>query len=429
MAKLDSSHHTALHLERARVTCITSLSPYRPLFLRVQSPFESSAGRADTPTPLPCFDQVPQARKCNHCPPLPPYQFCHKPHSVNSLVPVGVLCFACRLSARVSQETESYYGHKPHSILCTRHPPTICHPRAREAPTEPSLVNNQADQTTYSNVTFTSISNPPANAQEADRASPVSAAPPLPHGYNQAPATQNESHIHPQLRSSHDSTASSGYAPVPSMMPAGLSPTSDQSGSMSGPTATLVVPAGGLSDGGEGGADGRKAKRELSQSKRAAQNRAAQRAFRQRKEGYIKKLEQQVRDYVEMENSYKVLQTENYSLREYVIHLQSRLLDAQGEYPQPPPNINLAHPHAPPTVATAPEPTQPASVTPAPNSLEVAAQAVAGLSRSEHLAGRDAFPNKYEPGARTDDDARTAEEITRQLQADGSAESLPTAAM
>ncbi|KAK3369068.1 hypothetical protein B0T24DRAFT_595849 [Lasiosphaeria ovina] len=191
---------------------------------------------------------------------------------------------------------------------------------------------------------------------------------------------------------------------------------------MSGPT-TLGAQVVGVVDVGDGGADGRKAKRELSQSKRAAQNRAAQRAFRQRKEGYIKKLEQQVRDHAEMETSYKAMQTENYTLREYVIHLQSRLLDAQGEFPQPPPNINLAHP----TSVRAPEPVQPAAAQPA-NPLEVAAQAVAGLSRSEHMQARDHYNKIYEHSARTDDD-RTAEEITRQLQADGGPDSLPAAAM
>ncbi|KAK3323931.1 hypothetical protein B0T19DRAFT_427314 [Cercophora scortea] len=182
-------------------------------------------------------------------------------------------------------------------------------------------------------------------------------------------------------------------------------------------------------DTGENTADGRKAKRELSQSKRAAQNRAAQRAFRQRKEGYIKKLELQVQEYGEMEANFKAAQQENYALREYIIHLQSRLLDSQGEYPQPPANINLAHPHATPSAPGGPESGQPSNVPP-PNSLEVAAQAVAGLSRSEHMTSRDHYANKiYEHAPRTDDDDRTAEEITRQLQADGVPDGLPVASM
>jgi len=100
-----------------------------------------------------------------------------------------------------------------------------------------------------------------------------------------------------------------------------------------------------MSESGDDGGDGRKGgKRELSQSKRAAQNRAAQRAFRQRKEGYIKKLEEQVRELHALEDNYKAIQAENYSLREYIIHLQSRLIESQGEFPQPPPNVNLNHP-------------------------------------------------------------------------------------
>ncbi|KAK4251470.1 hypothetical protein C7999DRAFT_37518 [Corynascus novoguineensis] len=186
-----------------------------------------------------------------------------------------------------------------------------------------------------------------------------------------------------------------------------------------------VAPAVGSTETGDAAADGRKAKRELSQSKRAAQNRAAQRAFRQRKEGYIKKLEQQVRDYGEMENTFKAVQAENYALRDYVLRLQSRLLDTQGEYPQPPPGLNLAPPNAQAQAPHgSPEIPQPAATAvPGSNQVEVAVQAVAGLTRSEHLGDRDPYPP-----VRSDDD-RTAEEITRQLQADGGPDGLPAATM
>ncbi|KAI4202107.1 MAG: hypothetical protein LQ350_002774 [Teloschistes chrysophthalmus] len=88
--------------------------------------------------------------------------------------------------------------------------------------------------------------------------------------------------------------------------------------------------------------DGKKGKRELSTSKRAAQNRQAQRAFRQRKEGHIKHLEAQVKDYNSLSESYKTLQAENYQLRDYIISLQSRLIESQGEFPQPPSNIDIS---------------------------------------------------------------------------------------
>lgn len=122
---------------------------------------------------------------------------------------------------------------------------------------------------------------------------------------------------------------------------------------------------------------------------------------------------------MEMEQTYKAMQSENYALREYVIHLQSRLLDTQGEYPQPPPNVNLTQP-----AAAAPAPTTNTAAAPesSPNNaavgtpLEAVAQAVAGLAAQEQMAERHQYPNatfKNEPGS---EDTRSAEEINRQLQ-------------
>jgi hypothetical protein len=159
-------------------------------------------------------------------------------------------------------------------------------------------------------------------------------------------------HQHPQSHSQHG-----GPPPGP---PHGYNDIRHQSSSASphdhnidpaiggaGAGGVGIMSTGGDSGGDDSLGDGRKGgKRELSQSKRAAQNRAAQRAFRQRKEGYIKKLEEQVKDLHSLEDNFKALQAENYSLREYIIHLQSRLIESQGEYPQPPPNVNLIHPHA-----------------------------------------------------------------------------------
>jgi len=91
--------------------------------------------------------------------------------------------------------------------------------------------------------------------------------------------------------------------------------------------------------------DVRKGRRELSTSKRAAQNRAAQRAFRQRKEQYIGSLKAQVSEYEQIASHYKVLEHENLLLREYVIQLQSRLL-ANGDSDMPPPPLDLSRPSA-----------------------------------------------------------------------------------
>ncbi|CAO2647845.1 Nn.00g087670.m01.CDS01 [Neocucurbitaria sp. VM-36] len=91
-----------------------------------------------------------------------------------------------------------------------------------------------------------------------------------------------------------------------------------------------------------------KGRRELSTSKRAAQNRAAQRAFRQRKEEYIKQLKDQVKEFEQLCELYKTLQTENYQLRDYIINLQSRLLETQGEIPPAPAGVDLNRPHGEP---------------------------------------------------------------------------------
>lgn len=52
-----------------------------------------------------------------------------------------------------------------------------------------------------------------------------------------------------------------------------------------------------------------------------------------------------------MEQNYRALQNENYQLREYILNLQSRLLETSSEYPPAPSHINLsAGAPAPPTM-------------------------------------------------------------------------------
>jgi hypothetical protein len=68
----------------------------------------------------------------------------------------------------------------------------------------------------------------------------------------------------------------------------------------------------------------------------------SQRAFRQRKEGYIKKLEEQVKEFQTMEQNFRTLQAENYQLREYILSLQSRLLESQSDFPPAPAHINMS---------------------------------------------------------------------------------------
>jgi hypothetical protein len=70
-----------------------------------------------------------------------------------------------------------------------------------------------------------------------------------------------------------------------------------------------------------------------------------QRAFRQRKEEYIKSLKDQVKEYEQLSETYKAVQAENYQLRDYIISLQSRLLEAHASIPPPPENIDLTRPN------------------------------------------------------------------------------------
>ncbi|KAL8862335.1 MAG: hypothetical protein Q9178_001344 [Gyalolechia marmorata] len=146
-----------------------------------------------------------------------------------------------------------------------------------------------------------------------------------------------------------------------------------------------IMNANAGDDGADGDqSDGKKGKRELSTSKRAAQNRAAQRAFRQRKEGHIKQLETQVKDYNTLSESFKTLQAENYQLRDYIISLQSRLIESHGEFPQPPSNIDI-HPHrsSAPLNQSVPAPTAPMGSS-AISQLQASAAQVIDLSNSKH---------------------------------------------
>ncbi|KAF1814771.1 hypothetical protein P152DRAFT_232557 [Eremomyces bilateralis CBS 781.70] len=85
----------------------------------------------------------------------------------------------------------------------------------------------------------------------------------------------------------------------------------------------------------------RKGRRELSNTKRAAQNRAAQRAFRQRKEEYIKSLKDRVDALGTLDLRYRDVVTENYRLRNYIIALQSKLIETSIEVPPTPADLDL----------------------------------------------------------------------------------------
>ena len=106
-----------------------------------------------------------------------------------------------------------------------------------------------------------------------------------------------------------------------------------------------------------------------------------------------------------MEKGCKDVQTENYKLRQWAHQLQTCLINANIEVPAPPQDLNLSA--GPPPGEVAPTDAAPREVS--GTALEAVAQAVADLA----AAGEGQF-------SKTDsnEDARTAEEISRQLQAE-----------
>lgn len=76
--------------------------------------------------------------------------------------------------------------------------------------------------------------------------------------------------------------------------------------------------------------------RPLTNTKRAQQNRQAQRAFRQRKELYIKDLEAKVNELKQSKDTIDALRQENIQLRDYILALQSRLIEHPAGVPTPP---------------------------------------------------------------------------------------------
>lgn len=82
------------------------------------------------------------------------------------------------------------------------------------------------------------------------------------------------------------------------------------------------------------------------------------------------------------------MQAENYQLRDYIISLQSRLLESQGEYPQPPSNININ----PQTARPPPEHRAPTASMRSHAHEEL--QASAAQAVAEHKQHDETYPNK-----------------------------------
>lgn len=100
------------------------------------------------------------------------------------------------------------------------------------------------------------------------------------------------------------------------------------------------------------------------------------------------------------------MQAENYQLRDYIINLQSRLIESQGEFPQPPSNIEIPHPRSTEQMHLMPAPTAPMGSSAVIQLQASAAQAVAGLSSAKHQHEETAYLPSGHPSKRIrkDDD-------------------------
>ncbi|CEI97873.1 hypothetical protein RMCBS344292_11997 [Rhizopus microsporus] len=105
--------------------------------------------------------------------------------------------------------------------------------------------------------------------------------------------------------------------------------------------------------------DSRKNRRVIA-SKRAAQNRAAQKAFRQRRDQYIKELEEQAKEAKESKQELNELRQENAKLKERVTALEHHIILLTGK---PVDEKALQNIHIPVTSIASPQPSSQTSIT------------------------------------------------------------------
>lgn len=91
-------------------------------------------------------------------------------------------------------------------------------------------------------------------------------------------------------------------------------------------TAPVVSPMPDLSGIADSPPDDKR-RQKLSTTKRAAQNRNAQKAFRLRREKYVKELESTASEVAQLHKTIEELRQENLQLRDYTLALQSRLIE------------------------------------------------------------------------------------------------------
>jgi hypothetical protein len=132
--------------------------------------------------------------------------------------------------------------------------------------------------------------------------------------------------------------------------------------------------------------------RVLAQSKRAAQNRAAQRAFRQRKDRYIKTLEQKANEYELSHSIITDLRKENIYLRDYVVRLQNEVDSLNTElgrapmFGSPSTQRNQQNQNQANTIPVTLGPNYPLQID--PQTAAVAAAAAANVQSQDNQMGR-----------------------------------------
>ena len=102
-----------------------------------------------------------------------------------------------------------------------------------------------------------------------------------------------------------------------------------------------------------------------------------------------------------LSENFKAVQAENYQLRDYIINLQSRLLESQGEVPPPPSNVDGLQP------GKAGPPPQPGTL-PRLSELGAVGQAQDGVGNIHHDALRSGYPDPTYSDSPAAKRARTA---------------------
>ncbi|KAK6198181.1 uncharacterized protein RJT21DRAFT_123044 [Scheffersomyces amazonensis] len=149
----------------------------------------------------------------------------------------------------------------------------------------------------------------------------------LPHNHGQSHSHQNDSiSQEEQVRAAHEAvTAATAAARLESAYTLSTDSPGSNDGTNGGSTTGSNTPDKSSTITTTGKSD--KYTRVVSGTKRAAQNRSAQRAFRQRKDKYIRDLELKASEVDQLRQTIDELRSENLQLRDYTLALQSRLIE------------------------------------------------------------------------------------------------------